>query len=269
MNAITEDVFARRPQTAFQIIDAHAHAGPYSLFFIPDSDPASMVRVMDRCGVSHAVFSSHLAIQLDAPAGNDAVAAAVRASGGRLSGYCTINPWQDPEAELARWANDPRFVGIKLHPDLHEYPLTGPRYAEVWRHAERTGCPVLTHTWHGSAYDCLSMVDTVAEKYPEAVILTGHSGAMPSGFDSAIEVAKRRPQVILEICGSFNTGATIRRMVDEVGAQQVVFGSDFPFIDLRISLGRVVFSGLGEDDLAAVLGGTMSNLLRRRQAVVT
>ncbi|MEU7855956.1 amidohydrolase family protein [Nonomuraea sp. NPDC049141] len=267
MNPLVSALWERRPQTEVRIVDAHAHAGPYSLFFIPDAGPEAMVRVMDRCGVSHAVLSSHLAIQLDATAGNAATAAAVGLAPSRFTGYLTVNPWQDPVGELEKWGADERFGGIKLHPDLHDYPLTGPRYAPVWEFAERTGCPVLTHTYDGSPYNDLPMVDHVAAAHPGAVILAGHSGATPLGFEAAIEVALRRPGVILELCGSFNTGADISRMVREVGADRVVFGSDFPFIDLRMSLGRVIFSDLAEDDRAAVLGGTMTRLLRWRSGL--
>lgn len=261
MNPLATAVWQRRPQTDLTIVDAHAHGGPYSLFYIPDADAASMVRVMDGCGVSRAVLSTNLAIQLDASAGNEATAAAVSAHPGRLLGYVTINPWQDPESEVARWADDPRFAGFKLHPDLHTYPLTGARYASVWEFAERTGAPVLTHTSAHSAYNDPRMVEKVADAHPKAIILAGHAGAGQPGFDAATEVAARHPNVVLELCGSFGHGQIIERMVDAVGSRQVVFGSDFPFIDLRFSLGRVLFARLSESDRAAVLGGTITRLL--------
>ncbi|OUC95639.1 amidohydrolase family protein [Streptosporangium minutum] len=264
MNPLTSALWERRPQHSLRIVDAHAHAGPYSLFFIPEAGPAAMVRVMDRCGVSHAVLSSHLAIQLDAAAGNAATAEVVGHAPGRFTGYLTVNPWQDPVGEIEKWGADPRFGGVKLHPDLHVYPLTGPRYAPVWEFAQRTGCPVLTHTYDGSPYNDLPMVEEMAVRYPGAVILAGHAGATPLGFDAAIGVAQRRPGVVLEVCGSYNTGADLARMVREVGPRQVVFGSDFPFIDLRMSLGRVLFSDLSDDARAAVLGGTMTDLLQWR-----
>lgn len=263
MNAVWE----RRPQQDFRIVDAHAHTGPYSLFFIPEPDPAAMLRVMDRCGVSHAVFSSHLAIQLDAAAGNAATAAIVGESPDRFTGYLTVNPWQDPAGELAKWADDPRFGGVKLHPDLHDYPLTGARYAPVWEFAELTGAPVLTHTFSGSPYNDLPMLDEVCSKHPRARILAGHSGVTPLGIDSSIEVACRHPGVILEVCGSHNSGADIARMVRAVGSHRVVYGSDFPFIDLRMSLGRILFSDLNDEDRAAVLGGTITALLQWRQGM--
>jgi predicted TIM-barrel fold metal-dependent hydrolase len=247
-----------------RIVDAHAHAGPYSVFFIPEPDPGPMIRVMDRCGVSHAVFSSHLAIQLDAAAGNAATAAIVAEAPDRFTGYITVNPWQDPLAELGKWGDDPRFGGIKLHPDLHEYPLNGSRYTPVWELAELTGCPVLTHTFAGSPYNDMPMLDEVAERHPDATILAGHSGVTPLGIDQAIEVAERRPGVILEVCGSHNSGADIARMIRRVGADRVVYGSDFPFIDLRMSLGRILFADLTDNERTAVLGGTISGLLEWR-----
>lgn len=63
----------------------HAHCGPYSLFFIPENSPADMVRVMSRCGVSRAILSSLLAIQLDARLGNESTANGVAACPDRIS----------------------------------------------------------------------------------------------------------------------------------------------------------------------------------------
>ncbi|MGW3951897.1 amidohydrolase family protein [Streptomyces sp. NPDC004752] len=267
MNQTTETVWARRAPHGIQIIDAHAHTGPFSLFFIPDPDPASMVRVMDRCGVSTALISAHLAVQLDTRAGNEVTAAAVAQYPGRFRGYITVNPWQDPVAEIERWADDARFCGIKIHPDQHAYPLTGSRYSAVWEFAAAAGAPVLTHTWAGSAYNDLPMVGDIADRHPQVTLLAGHSGGMPVGYDEAIAVAARYPNVILEICSSRGHGRYLQHMVDEVGADQVVFGSDFPYLDLRVGLGRVLFAKLSDADAAAVLGGTITRLLSHKKEI--
>ena len=251
----------RRPQDTFHIIDAHAHAGPYASFFIPRNSAAEMVAVMDRCGVRTALFSTNLAIQLDATAGNDSAARIVAEHPERLRGYFVVNPWQDPDAEIARRQHDPRFVGIKIHPDLHHYPLTGRRYAGVWELAESTGRPVLTHTWSGSEYDDLWQLAEVAERHPLANILAGHAGVLRETVDTAIAIARRFLRIHLEICGSHGHGELIARMVGEVGAGQVVYGSDFPFIDMRAALGRVVFAGLGAAEAELVLGGNMVKLV--------
>jgi uncharacterized protein len=256
-----ETVWGRRAQSSMSIIDSHAHSGPYSLFFIPENSPADMVRVMARCGVSHAIVSSLLGIQLDARLGNDETARAVTRFPEQISGYLTINPWQDPVAELEHWDHDRRFVGIKVHPDQHEYALTGPRYQPVWEYAQLNRIPVLTHTWHDSIYDDVALLAAVSDRFPEVNLIAGHAGVLPHGFQRAIDFATRYPRLHLEVCGSHNHGRVIARMVDEVGSKQVLYGSDFPFIDMRTSLGRVMFATMDPMDRAAVLGGTMGGLL--------
>ena len=249
----------RRPLRR-RAIDAHAHAGPYSLFHIPESDPASMVAVMDRTGVDQAVLSTNRAIQEDSRRGNDETAAAVDAFPDRLLGYLVINPWQDPLAELDRIREDGRFAGIKLHPDLHEYPLTGDRYDSVWEYSARTSCPVLTHTWYASPFDSPALLRQVAERHGDITVLIGHSGALPPGYEEAVSVARDLPGAMLEICGSYMNSRVLQSFVDRLGAERVVFGSDFPFIDQRVSLGRIAYSALASADLDLVLAGNASRL---------
>jgi predicted TIM-barrel fold metal-dependent hydrolase len=257
-------VITRSPLVGLDTVDAHAHLGPYSLFFIPRPGTDAMVAVMDRTGVRVAVLSANRAIQQDAHLGNSDTLAAVDAHPDRLAGYAVVNPWQDPERELDRIAGDPRFVGIKVHPSLHHYPVTGARYAGVWSFAERTGCPVLSHTAHPSEYDQPSAFDAVAERHPGARIILGHAGITPAGVDEATAVAARHPGLVLEVCGSQMTGPLIVDMVQRLGAGRVLFGSDFPFIDQRMSLGRLVCAELSAGDLRDILGVNARRLFRWR-----
>lgn len=237
------------------VVDGHAHLGPYSRFFIPDPDAATMINVMDRTGTRVSVLSANRAIQQDAHLGNDDALAAVDAFPERLAAYAVVNPWQEPDIELARVMADPRFVGIKVHPSLHHYPVTHPRYAGVWQLSASTGCPVLSHTAHTSPYDTPELFDAVAERFPDAVIILGHSGIASAGVDAAITVAARHPNTHLEVCGSHMSSTLIADMVDQLGPHRVLFGSDFPFIDQRMSLGRIVCSDLPSEATLPILGG--------------
>ncbi|MGW7685144.1 amidohydrolase family protein [Kribbella sp. NPDC054772] len=255
-------MIGRRP--TYRIVDVHAHLGPYSLFYIPEPDAATMVAVMDRTGAEVTVLAANRAIQQDAHLGNSQSLAAVDAHPGRIAAYAVINPWQDPERELDRLATDERFVGIKVHPSLHRYPVTGARYAAVWEFAASTGCPVLSHSEHHSPYDSPVLFETVAERFPGAQVILGHAGITPAGVDEAIAAASRYGSLWLEVCGSQMTGPLIRSMVDQVGSNRVLFGSDFPFIDQRMSLGRVVCAPLTESQRQDVLSGNARKLFRWR-----
>jgi len=251
-------------QPHHRVVDVHAHLGPYSLFHIPDPDAATMVSVMDRTGTEVTVVAANRAIQQDAHLGNTQALAAVDAHPGRIAAYAVVNPWQDPERELERLAGDERFVGIKVHPTLHKYPVTGSRYAAVWAFAEETGCPVLSHSEHRSAYDAPSLFEAVATEYPRAQVILGHAGITPAGVDEAIEAAARFESLWLEVCGSQMTGPLIQAMIERVGSRRVLFGSDFPFIDQRMSLGRVVCAPLTDGQRQDVLSGNARRLFRWR-----
>jgi predicted TIM-barrel fold metal-dependent hydrolase len=82
----------------------------------------------------------------------------------------------------------------------------------------------------------------------------------------AIALAGRHLNVYLEICGSHGHGVLIARMIRELGPHRIIYGSDFPFIDMRTSLGRVVFAGLDDTDAALVLGGNIDRLVPRLAA---
>jgi len=243
----------RRPLPLPGIVDAHAHLGPYSLFHIPRPDAAAMVEVMDRTGVARAAIAADRAIQLEAYRGNEEVLQADADHPGRFLPLGVVNPWQEPDQVTAAIVADPRFRGVKVHPDLARHPLNGPGYEVVHAAAEAAGLPVLTHTWQDSPYSRPEFVDDLATRHPGLTIVMGHAGGTPSGFRAAAALARRHRGVHLEVCGSVITGPALLDLVNRAGADRVLFGSDFPFIDQRLSLGRVVTAGLSDAALRAVL----------------
>jgi predicted TIM-barrel fold metal-dependent hydrolase len=55
--------------------------------------------------------------------------------------------------------------------------------------------------------------------------------------------------------------AIYRRVIDAVGADKVLFGSDFPLTTQAKALERARAAGLDDGELAAVLGGNAAQLL--------
>lgn len=152
--------------------------------------------------------------------------------------------------------------GIKLHPDLHAYAVTDPGYRPAWDYAAAHGVPVICHTFHNSPYCDPRMFGEIARRYPSLPVVLIHAGAKREAFPVAIALAKEHPNLYLDVSGSFVTAAWILRMVREIGADRVLYSSDVPFIDMRFSLGRVVFSTLSPADKIRVLGENAVRLFR-------
>ena len=264
--AIEDKVREGLPLDDVLVVDAHAHLGAYSegRMYIPTPDEDTMVRLMDRMGVDVACISS-LEAMSDFRTGNERTARAVRKYPDRLVGLAVVNPHYPEEVgpELERCFEELGMKGIKIHPTCNDYPVDGKGYEEVWRFASERGAFVLSHTWQGSSTCGPKMLASVAEKYPDLPIILGHSGGNPKGYEEAIEVAKDHPNLYLDLCGSLITGAWVERIVEAVGADRVLYGTDFPFIDPFYEFGKVCFAGIDEEEKKKILGLNMAEILRR------
>ncbi len=255
-----------RPFAEAFLFDCHGHFGPDAGFFIPGTDLAEYVAVLDRVGIDRIAVS---AFANGIPAGNDAVARAVAARPDRLVGYARINANYPEimEAELARRFDEEGFLGIKIHPYCDQVPPEDPRYEPVFAFAEERGVPVLSHTWQSSRYlDALlaycvpSRFAEVARRHPGMNLILGHSGGEWDGILEAVEVAKENPNVFLDTASSRLYPGLVEMLVREVGAERVLYGSDAPFLSPVPQVGKVVFASIGEEEKRLVLGGNAARL---------
>ncbi|MEV6105503.1 amidohydrolase family protein [Streptomyces sp. NPDC051940] len=244
------------------VIDAHGHLGGWFNFPIPDGSAASLLQIMDRCGVEAACVSHLLAVGPDARAGNALLVEELARHPGRLLGYAVYQP-HDPQAgaRLRELLDVPGMIGVKLHPETHHTALDSPAYDEAFTIAAERGVLVLAHGEYGSRWSDPARFAAVAPRHPSVPLLMGHCGLWPEGFAAAARAAHAAPNLVLETCGSKMTARHLVRLVREVGAERVAFGSDAVFLDLRVGLGRVRLADLTEAERTQILYGTMKGLL--------
>jgi len=244
------------------IIDAHTHMGPYFNFHIPNNDADGMVKVMDRLGISLACTSPHAGITPDFRLGNDIAYKAMQDYPGRFFGYITINPNypEDIPQELERCYNR-SMRGIKIHPSSHGYPANGANFSPMWEFAQEKGLPVLAHSWAGDGNCSPTVLGKVAEQYPSVTIILGHSGGTMSGYYESIEVAKKRENIFLETCCSTVIYGIIEMLVNKIGADRILFGSDMPFVNANAQIGKILYAKISDEDKRKILGLNMARVL--------
>ncbi len=242
------------------VIDMHAHYGPFNGIYMPNDQPAQMIATMDRCGVETIVSSGHTALA-DMTRGNAEMAAITPHYPGRWYAYLVYNPNYPVEgrAELESYDARPTFVGLKFHPTMHKYPLTGEGYRPALEFAAARRLMVLSHTWGGSAYDSPAHVAEVAARYPEVTFLAGHSGH--GEFEACMDVARKYPNVYLELTAAYAVRGLIERMVEHVGAHKILFGYDLPWFDPHYAIGCVVMAHISDSARRAILRENALRLL--------
>lgn len=243
------------------IIDAHSHLGPWYNFYIPQPNLNSMINLMNHLGIDKCCVAPHVSIGPDYRLGNKMVYKAMRKYPKRILGLVTVNPHypEEMEEELKKYTSL-GFVGIKIHPDSHNYPILGENYKTMWRWANKRGKIVLGHCWEGNK-SSPKMYGEIAKEYPRVKIILGHSGGTNLGYQEAIKVAKLYKNTYLEICGSEFSCLWLDSFIEKVGAEKVLYGSDSPFIDPRYTLGKIAYSRISEEKKRKILGLNMERLL--------
>ena len=256
-------------EAGIQVIDAHAHLGAYFNFYIPRPDDDTMVKMMDRLGMDKACISAIPACGADIRLGNEMTAAAVRRHPDRFIGYAGVNPHY-PErvrGELERSFDELGLLLIKAHPSIMDYSISGPGYEPAWRFASERKTIVLSHTWAGGGICAPKQFEALAQAYPDVTFLLGHSGGTPAGYVEAIAAAQKHPNIYLDICRSVMSPLWVERLVNEVGSDRVLWGTDFPFIDPIYLVGRLAYTTLSDEDKRNVFGRSAAALLRKAGAL--
>jgi len=247
---------------SFAIIDAHVHLGvPVGKVFARGCELRDVLHRLDRLGIERA-YSSHQ-YWLDGRFA-EAVEASMIAydeSSGRLPFLGVYDP-RDERASLRAidsCAGHDGFIGIKIHPSLHGTSAEDPRYEPAWRYARQHRLAILSHTWNASSHNpsqwlsLPKLFEKYLDKYQDVEFVMGHSGGRGSGHVQAVAVARKYPNVYLDVSGDIFSMGLICWLVEAVGADRVLFGSDQPWIDPTAHLARIMLAEITEEAKRLIL----------------
>ena len=114
-------------------------------------------------------------------------------------------------------------VGLKLHPVYDNYPADSPGLDPYLTVAGEAGVPVTVHSSPGPADP--DLIARLAARFPQVPIVLYHTYLGPAeGRRRATAHARRLPNLHLET--SWCAWRTVQRLIDEVGPDRVLFGSD-------------------------------------------
>ncbi|WP_141504743.1 amidohydrolase family protein [Paenibacillus luteus] len=248
--------------SSLPFIDMHTHMGPFYGTYLPEASLESMIRTMDRENIEWIISAPHSAL-FDPLEGNSEIKPAMEKYPDRIYGYYVVNPHYDHnlDQDLAEFDRVKGYVGIKLLPDYHKYPLTGEKFRKIYEFANDRGLLLLSHTWGHSPYNPPQMIGELARKYENITFLLGHSA--PGETDYAIELARTQPNVYLELCDTGRLNGMIGKMVHEATSEKVVFGTDFPWYDPNYMLGSVLFSGISDEEISHIIHHNAVRLLHK------
>lgn len=252
------------------IVDAHIHLGEISAFRNVDLSVEAMLSVMDHLGIDVCI-QMHVAGLGPIQEAYEASEAAFRMSDGRLPYAMIYNPLYAEEslAWVRRALNSRGAVGIKIHPSFNRVYPEDPRYEPAWQLAAEYEVPIITHSWAVSDYNPVQKYSTpehfeqYVARYPQVNLILGHAGGLYAGHLAAVELVKRYPNVYLDTSGDIYSFGLIEWLVQQVGAERILFGSDVNWIDQRTQLGRILDADITLEQKCMILGENAYRIFTR------
>jgi predicted TIM-barrel fold metal-dependent hydrolase len=240
-------------------IDGHIHAGYWSpqYFMGRGASFQELEACLDECGIDGAVLTSTDLRE------NDTVLDLIRGSEGRKYWFF---PWVNPAVgeDLAYIrANRDSIQGMKFHPSCDRVKMTDERVKPFLEFASQEGLPVMIHCGRWQEMSSYRLALEVAARYTDTDFLLSHMGGdTPELEMGTIDGILKRglKNVYLGIEGVREYWA-VQRAVTELGADRVIFGSDFPLGHPMMYLGLVDALRVSDPERALILGGNVLRLL--------
>lgn len=256
------------------IVDCHIHFQSAGSVY-DEADVQHCLALADRAGIDRMVYLFNLRDSggpdpspSDIRRSNDLGLRLIERHPDRFVSFCYLNPAHDPatiDHEIDRCLVQGGMAGIKLWIAVH---ATDPRLDPIMRRAAALRVPVLHHAWYKATEFVFNEstpadVADLARRHPDVTIIMAHLGG---GGWCGIRDVRDCPNVLVDTSGAQPQAGLVEAAVAELGAERVVFGSDWPGRDFAVQRARVDGAQLTAHQRRLILGETMRCVLAGRVA---
>ena len=251
------------------ICDVHAYLGnnpAWAQMGLPvPLDADGWVEMMDRSGVDRALVAPPgVGKEADFKPDMDLIADGIRKYPDRIFGFCRIKPKRGTIAidEMRMRVNEQGFRAIKMNTLDDNYRLDDRRLLDpVIEAADALKIVVFFHTGDQHGETCQpSMVADIALDFPSTTFIIGHCGYI--GFQNQTPTALRRASNTVTETAGVLSPILIQNIVNEVGAEQVLMGSNGP--NTPIELPHILINNhmnkLSQSEKALITGGNFERI---------
>ncbi|MGH2359595.1 MAG: amidohydrolase family protein, partial [bacterium] len=222
------------------------------------------VAYLDKCGVRRGVISSSWSNKAQTPDdyrnGNREVVKYAERYKGRFRGSCVITPFRIEEAlrEIEDCHRQYGFVWLgEFCNYMTGYKYDTPEWTEVMKLATRLNLVVQIHT-------NVKEMQYLAESFPDTTIVFPHFGGNRDDIFARIGIVAAHKNAHIDLSGSgIERVGILERAVKEIGADRVLYGSDFTINEPSAVIARVKNAFLTAEDREKILSRNVERLLAK------
>jgi predicted TIM-barrel fold metal-dependent hydrolase len=255
-----------KPLDNILVIDSHAHMshdGAEGIGFLhqPFGDAQSLFERAKLMGIDAMCVSGFLAVWTDYEEGNKIIVDAMQRYPGFYHGYAALQPQyvKDWKKEFKLWYGKHGMGGLKPYYPRTFIPYNDKAWAPWFTYGNSINAYALIHP----SPNVVAEASDLARRYRNISFILAHSGASFHDARLALEVAKKFKNVFLEITLTSVTYRVIEFMVNQIGADRVLFGTDQPMRDPLPQFGWMAYSHCTFEEKKKMFGLNMQKILKR------
>ena len=260
------------------IVDCHCHIYPekvaakavagigafYDIQMHEDGTKATLQREAAFAGITHSMIFSVATKPSQVASINEFIAGEVQMSGGTMTGLGTMHPLSEDMAGDMKHLLSRDLRGVKLHPDVQGFCIDDERCQTIYALCEQAGIPVLLHTGD-RRYDMSNpnRLRPMVEKFPNLIFIGAHLGGY-SVWEDAVAQLCGLPNLYYDCSSTFGfmTAERARELILTLGADHVIFGTDYPMWVPKTEVDTFFSLGLSEEDNEKILWRNAKRLFR-------
>ena len=267
------------------IIDIHGHLGNINQAPFWAADAKKLETYCDESGVDLLCLSSSKSLMYDTKGGNAELDAALKKTK-KLLGYVVVNPvFPETAQELHLLKENPKFRGVKIHPDYHGYDLAS---KSVIKFLDRIADQVKLMLIHVSCMPGTGFADAVrvasfAKRHPKTDFVLAHmAGIYQNGqypyfpnLQGCEEVATMKlNNVYIDTAHylMYVYPGVMEKMLELAGADHIVFGTDTPLqgpMQMRFAIETIKALEISDADKNKILYGNAKKILRIKNLLIS
>lgn len=176
--------------------------------------------------------------------------------------FLRFNPTKIDTRELAKMAQG--FRGFKLHPRGDRFDPLDPGLKGIFEAVQKIGKPVIIHSRKENySYSDPDRLVDLAGLYPKINFVFGH---FADDSDIFFERISEFSNAFVET-SIVSSPKIIEMRANKIGADKIIFGSDFPFSDQEIELMKIKKSKLSDKEKEMILYENALRLLSNRKDI--
>ena len=177
--------------------------------------------------------------------------AAAAKCGGRLIPFAGVHPYTPSYEKRIRDMVAQGARGFKYHPEFQFVAPDNKKTLRIFALLEELDLPVLCHSGFTGAEPgfmrklaALPRYRVIFESFPKLKFILGHAGL--NNIPEALAYTAEFPQVYLDLSGQ--TAAATRGIIEKADTDRILYGSDWPFYPMGVTLARTLVATEGMPD---------------------